>query len=151
MNAMRISMPAEPPSGSRADDSPAGAIRVLLAVSAPLSNGSLGNLLDAHDGIDVVGAAATEAATITLALWSRPDVILIDSANGLQVLATARRLFAEPDLARTQVLLFGRLEREEDVLAALRSGIGGLVDRDAEPDEIVRAVRMSARVDHHKE
>jgi DNA-binding NarL/FixJ family response regulator len=144
MNAIRISMPAEPPSGSRADDPPAGTIRVLLAVSEPLGNGSVGSLLEAHDGIDVVGAAATDAATIALARRSRPDVVLIDSASGLHVLATARRLLAEPDLARTQVLLFGRFEREEDVLAALRSGIGGLVDRDAEPDEIVRAVRMSA-------
>lgn len=128
-------MPAEPP---------AGAIRVLLAVSEPLGNGSVGNLLEAHDGIDVVGAAATDAATIRLARRTRPDVVLIESANGLRVLATARRLVAEPELARTQVLLFGRFERDEDVLAALRSGIGGLVDRDAAPDEVLRAVRMSA-------
>jgi DNA-binding NarL/FixJ family response regulator len=137
-------MPAEPQSGSCPADRPAGAIRVLLAVSEPLSNGSVGSLLESHDGIDVVGAAATDAATIRLARRTRPDVVLIESANGLHVLATARRLLAEPDLGRTQVLLFGRFQREEDVLAALRSGIGGLVDRDAEPDEILRAVRMSA-------
>jgi DNA-binding NarL/FixJ family response regulator len=128
-------MPAEPPSG---------AVRVLLAVSEPLGNGRLGNLLEAHDGIDVVGAAATDAATIRLARRTRPDVVLIESANGLHVVATARRLLAEPDLARTQVLLFGRFERDEDVHAALRSGIGGLVDRDAAPADVLRAVRMSA-------
>jgi DNA-binding NarL/FixJ family response regulator len=137
---MSSSMSAEPRSSVR-DGDPAGAIRVLLAGPGAAMRGSL---LAFRDGIEVVGAAATDADTIRLARRTHPDVVLIDSANGMHVLATARRLLAEPDLGRVQVLLLGRFEREEDVLGALRSGIGGLVDKNAAPDEILRAVRMSA-------
>jgi DNA-binding NarL/FixJ family response regulator len=101
-------------------------------------------VLGDDEGVDVVGAAATDAETIRLARRTRPHVVLLDSANGLHVLATARRLLADPDCAGIQVLLFGRFEREADVLGALRSGVGGLVDKHAAPDELLRAVRMSA-------
>jgi DNA-binding NarL/FixJ family response regulator len=120
-------------------DPPADAIRLLLAGAWAVMRGSL---LGGREGIELVGAAATDADTIRLARRTRPDVVLIDSTNGLHVLATARRLLAEPDHA--EVILLGRFEREGDVLAALHSGIGGLVDKDAEPDELARAVRMSA-------
>jgi DNA-binding NarL/FixJ family response regulator len=131
---------AEPQSGV-GDGNRAGTIRVLLAGPGAAMRGSL---LAFRDGIEVVGAAATDADTIRLARRTHPDVVLLDSANGMHVLATARRLLAVPNLGRIQVLLLGRFEREEDVLAALRSGIGGLVDKDAAPDEVLRAVRMSA-------
>jgi DNA-binding NarL/FixJ family response regulator len=120
-------------------DPPAAPVRVLLAGAWAVMRGSL---LGGHDGIELVGAAATDADTIRLARRTRPDVVLIDSTNGLHVLATARRLLSEPHHA--EVILLGRFEREGDVLAALHSGIGGLVDKDAAPDELARAVRMSA-------
>jgi DNA-binding NarL/FixJ family response regulator len=136
-------MPAKPSSSFR-DDDRSGAVRLLLAASDAVTRGPVGLLLRAHDGIEVVGAAATDAETLRLARRTRPDVVLIESANGLHVLATARRLLAERDLAGTEVLLFGRFDRDEEVLAALRSGIGGLVDKNATPEELLRAVRMSA-------
>src|SRR5688500_6541611 len=101
---MSSSMFAEPPSGA---GDRTGAIRVLLAGPGAAMRGSL---LAFRDGIEVVGAAATDADTIRLARRTRPDVVLIDSANGMHVLATARRLLAEAGLARIQVLLLGRFE-----------------------------------------
>jgi DNA-binding NarL/FixJ family response regulator len=136
-------MPAKPPASFR-DREEAATVRVLLAGPEAMTRGSVARLLGVAHGVEVVGAAATDADTIRLARGTRPDVVLLDSANGLHVLATARRLRAEGDEAPIQVLLFGRHEREVDVLAALRSGIGGLVDKDSTPDELLRAVRMAA-------
>jgi DNA-binding NarL/FixJ family response regulator len=128
----------------RACDHGAQTARVLIAGGEPLMRASLKAVLSTGTGIFVVAEAATEDETFALARLRTPDVVLIDGANGLHVLATARRLLTDPALVRTRVVMLGRVEREEDVLAAMRSGIGGLVDRDAPPYELVQAVRTAA-------
>jgi DNA-binding NarL/FixJ family response regulator len=119
-------------------------VRVLLAGGAPLMRANLSAVLGTGTGIAVVGEAATDDETIALARQLRPDVVLIDNADGLHVFSTTRRLLGDPELPGIQVLMLGRFEREEDVLAAMRSGIAGLIDRDAPPYELVRAVRLTA-------
>jgi DNA-binding NarL/FixJ family response regulator len=121
-----------------------GAIRVLLAGGEPLMRASVAAVLGTGTGTVVVGEAATDDEAIAVAHRTRPDVVLIDGADGLHVLTTTRRLLADAELAGIQVLIFGRFEREEEVLAALRIGVGGLVDRDVPPYELVRAVQMAA-------
>jgi DNA-binding NarL/FixJ family response regulator len=101
-------------------------------------------VLGTGPGIVVVGEVGTDDEAVALARRTNPDVVLIDGSNGLHVLGTTRRLLADPALAGVRVVMLGRIEREEDVLAALRVGIGGLVDRDAPPYELVQAVRMAA-------
>jgi DNA-binding NarL/FixJ family response regulator len=129
----------------RSDSARPGTIRVLLAGGEPLMRASVTAVLGTGTGTAVVGEAATDDEAIAVARRTRPDVVLIDGADGLHVLTTTRRLLADPELAGTQVLMFGRFEREEDVLAALRIGVSGLVDRDVPPYELVQAVRMAAR------
>jgi DNA-binding NarL/FixJ family response regulator len=128
----------------RGDRYPAHTVRVLLAGGEPLMRSSLAAVLGTGTGILIVAEAATDDETLALARRVTPDVVLIDGGNGMHVLGTARRLLADPALLRTRIVMLGRVEREDDVLAALRSGIGGLVDRDAPPYELVQAVRTSA-------
>jgi DNA-binding NarL/FixJ family response regulator len=128
----------------RSDRTRPGAIRVLVAGGEPLMRANVAAVLGTGTGIVVVGEAETDDEALAVALRTRPDVVLIDGADGLHVLSTTRRLLADPELAGIQVLMLGRFEREEEVLAALRVGIGGLVDRDVPPYQLVRAVRMSA-------
>jgi DNA-binding NarL/FixJ family response regulator len=120
------------------------AIRVLVAGGEALMRANLTAVLGSGPGIVVVGEAASDDETVALARQTTPDVVLIDGADGLHVLGTARRLLADPELAGARVVMLGRVEREDNVLAALRTGIGGLVDRDAPPYELVQAVRTSA-------
>jgi DNA-binding NarL/FixJ family response regulator len=131
----------------RADGARTGVIRVLVAGGEALMRASVSAVLGTGNGMVVIGEAATDDEAIALARETRPDVILMDGADGLHVLSTTRRLLADPELAAVQVLMLGRFEREEDVLAALRSGIAGLIDRDVPPYELVRAVLLSATGD----
>jgi DNA-binding NarL/FixJ family response regulator len=119
-------------------------IHLLIAGGAPLMRANLSAVLGTGTGMAVVGEATTDDETIALARRTRPDVVLIDNADGLHVFSTTRRLLGDPELPGIQVLMLGRFEREEDVLAAMRSGIAGLIDRDAPPYELVRAVRLTA-------
>jgi len=128
----------------RSDGPRPGVIRVLLAGGEALMRANLSAVLGTGTGMAVVGEATTDDETLSLARRTRPDVVLIDDADGLHVLSTTRRLLADPELAGVQVLMLGRFERQEDVLAAMRSGIAGLIDRDAPPYELVRAVLLTA-------
>jgi DNA-binding NarL/FixJ family response regulator len=119
-------------------------VRVMVAGGEPLMRASLVAVLGSSTGVVVVGEAGGDDEAIELARRTTPRVVLLDGGNGLHVLVTARRLLAHPELAHTRVVMLGRVKREEDVLAALRSGIGGLVDRDAPPYELVQAVRTAA-------
>jgi DNA-binding NarL/FixJ family response regulator len=119
-------------------------IRVMVAGGEPLMRASLIAVLGSSTGVVVVGEAGTDDEAIELARRTTPGVVLLDGGNGMHVLVTARRLRAHPELADSRVVMLGRVKREEDVLAALRSGIGGLVDRDAPPYELVQAVRTAA-------
>ena len=131
----------------RADRARPGAIRILIAGGEALMRASVSAVIGAGNGMVVVGEAATDEGALARARETQPDVILLDGADGLHALSTSRRLLADPELAGVQVLMLGRFEREEDVLAALRGGIAGLIDRDASPYEIMRAVLVSASGD----
>jgi DNA-binding NarL/FixJ family response regulator len=131
-------MPAEPAQKGRG-----ALIRVLLAGTPPMRE-RVRTELTADGRILVVGEAATDAETIAVARRERPQVVVIDSANGVHPFATARRLLADPQLSATEVLMYGHFDREEYVLSAWRAGIGGLVSRNVSPADLVRAVRMSA-------
>jgi len=131
-------MPAERPRSDRG-----AVIRVVLAGAPPMREHVRAELsVDA--GIIVVGESGTDAETIAVTRRERPQVVVMDTANGVHPLVTARRLLADPQLTATELLMYGHFEREEYVLSAWRAGIGGLVARNVSPTDLVRAVRMSA-------
>jgi DNA-binding NarL/FixJ family response regulator len=59
-------------------------------------------------------------------------------------LATLAEIAADPSLADVRVVMLTTFELDEYVFAALRGGASGFVLKDAEPDELVRAVRVVA-------
>ena len=102
-------------------------------------------LLEGSSRIQVVGEAASGDETLDLARRARPDVVLMDAnLPGLDSLEVARRVHAEAGAA---VMLLTASEDDERILAALRAGVSGLLLKDAEPPELVRAVEALARRD----
>ena len=101
-------------------------------------------LLECEPGIVVVGEAATGEEAIALARRTRPDVMLIDvDVPGLDCVEATRRMLAEPGVA---VMLLTTSETDDRRLfAALGAGAGGLLLKDTEPVELVRAVRLLGR------
>jgi DNA-binding NarL/FixJ family response regulator len=102
-------------------------------------------LLEAEPDIEVVGDAADGAAAVALARSKRPDVVLMDiRMPGLDGLAATRAITADPTLARVRVLILTTFEIDEYVFEAIRGGASGFLVKDAEPEELVRAVRVVA-------
>jgi DNA-binding NarL/FixJ family response regulator len=119
------------------------ATRVLIADGAALFRAALRALLEADGGITVVGEATTGEDAIAVARRIRPDVVLIDERlPGGDCLEVTSRIVSELGVA---VLLLTASEGDERAFAALRAGAYGLLLKDTEPAELVRAVDALAQ------
>lgn len=102
-------------------------------------------ILNGERGIKVVGEAGTADAAVSLAARRRPDVIVMDLKLGAGMAgfdATRRVLAANPSIG---VLLFTAYGERHLLAEGLDSGARGFVVKSAQPDEVVRAVRILAR------
>ncbi|WP_290053406.1 response regulator [Amycolatopsis solani] len=119
-------------------------LRVLVVDDHPLFRFGVATLLGNEPGIEVVGEAASGANAVDAAAALRPDVVVMDlhlpDLSGIQ--AARHIVTANPD---TGVLMLTMADESESVFAAMRAGARGYLLKDAEPDEIIRAVQAVAR------
>jgi DNA-binding NarL/FixJ family response regulator len=118
-------------------------IRVLLVDDHAVVRRGLAALLSAADGITVVGAVEDGALAAAAAQDREVDLVLMDlSMPGLDGIAATRAvLTVRPDV---RVVILTSFKESEKILAALEAGAVGYLLKDAEPDEIVKAVRDAA-------
>lgn len=123
-------------------------VRVLLADDQVLVRAGFRALLDATDGIEVVGEAGDGDEAVALARELVPDVVLMDvRMPGTDGLEATARITADPRLANVRVVVLTTFELDEYVFEALRSGASGFLVKDTEPVELLRAVRVVAAGD----
>jgi len=102
-------------------------------------------LLTAEPDIDVLGEAVDGASAVALARETRPDVVLMDiRMPGMDGIEATWAITADPALARVRVLILTTFEIDEYVFEAIRAGASGFLVKDAEPEDLVRAVRVVA-------
>ncbi|MCK9875593.1 response regulator transcription factor [Frankia sp. Ag45/Mut15] len=120
-------------------------IRVVIADDQPLVRLGLRVLLETEDDLTLVGEAENGQAAVDMVRATRPDVVLLDIRMPvLDGLAALRAIVAEPALAATRVIIVTTFEVDEYVFEALRSGASGFLLKDAEPADLLRAVRVVA-------
>ena len=123
----------------------APAVRVLVADGQALVRAGFRALLEADDRISVVGEASTGEEAVALSLSLRPDVVLIDATlPGLDGVEETGRMLADSGVA---VMLLTVDELDDRILATLRAGARGLLLKDSDPAELVRAIELLARGD----
>jgi DNA-binding NarL/FixJ family response regulator len=117
--------------------------RVVLVDDQSLLRAGLRALLDAEDDLEVVGEAGDGEDAIALVRNERPDVVLMDiRMPGMDGLEATRRIAADPDLSGVKVVVLTTFEIDEYVFEALRAGAAGFLLKEAEPGDIVQAVRV---------
>jgi len=123
-------------------------IRVLLADDQALIRAGFRVLLEAADDIGVIGEAVNGDQAVELAKAHRPDVILMDiRMPGTDGLAATAQIAAADELNGVKVVILTTFETDEYVYQALRAGASGFLVKDAEPEELIHAVRVVHRGD----
>jgi DNA-binding NarL/FixJ family response regulator len=118
-------------------------IRVLLADDQALVRAGFRALLDSAPDIEVVAEAADGEEAVRLARAERPDVVLMDiRMPGVDGLAAAGRVLADPALEATRVVILTTFDLDEYIFEALRAGASGFLVKDTEPGDLLRAVRV---------
>lgn len=120
-------------------------IRVVVVDDQALVRMGLRTLLDAEPDIELAGEAADGNDGVAMIRSTRPDVVLMDiRMPELDGLAALRQIAAEPALAGVRVVMLTTFELDEYVFEALRAGASGFLLKDAEPTELLKAVRVVA-------
>ncbi|MEU8829120.1 response regulator transcription factor [Streptomyces sp900116325] len=123
-------------------------IRVLIVDDQALMRAGFRALLDAEDGIEVIGEAADGRQGVELARLHIPDVVLVDVQMPLMSgIEATRRIAADPQLAGVHVVILTNYGLDAYVFDALRAGAAGFLLKDTEPAELLQAIRVAARGD----
>ena len=120
-------------------------IRILIADDQLLVRAGFRSLLDAEDGIEVVGEAANGEEAVRLTTQHRPDVVLMDiRMPGMDGLEASRRILGDPALEGVHIVILTTFEADEYIFDAIRLGASGFLVKDTEPADLIKAIRVVA-------
>jgi two-component system invasion response regulator UvrY len=119
-------------------------IRVLIADDHAIVRGGFRQFVADEPDMCVAAEAATGDETISLVREQAFDVVLLDIAmpdkNGIDTLRVIKQVRPEQG-----VLILSGYPESQYAINLLRAGANGYLNKDCEPDEIVRAIRAVAR------
>ncbi|MFB8088771.1 response regulator [Streptomyces sp. NPDC055992] len=119
-------------------------VRIVLADDERMVRTALRAILEAEDGLEVVGEAATGAEAVSVVRALRPDVVLMDvrmpETDGIR--ATEQILGGLDPAPR--IVVVTTFEHDAYVYEALRAGAAGFLLKRAAAEELVQAVRLVA-------
>jgi DNA-binding NarL/FixJ family response regulator len=118
-------------------------IKVMIADDHKMFRQGLRMLFEMEPDIKIVGEARDGIEAEQLAESLRPDVILMDiNMPGLDGMEATRRILkTRPDAA---IIILTMFREDEHVFQAIRAGAHGYVLKDADSNEVMKAVRAVA-------
>ena len=117
-------------------------IRVLIADDQELVRAGFRALLEATDGLEVVGEAADGEAAVALTAQLEPDVVLMDiRMPRMDGISATREVLARSSAPR--VLILTTFDTDENVFDALEAGAVGFLVKDTPPRQLIDAVRAA--------
>lgn len=119
-------------------------IRVVIADDHKVVRSGLEQLIGTFEDVELVGTAADGEEAVARCAETTPDVAVVDLVmpvlDGAE--ATRRILLASP---QTKVVVFTSFSDREGIMKALDAGAVGYLLKDAEPEELQRAIVAAAR------
>ncbi len=114
-------------------------IKVLIADDHLFYREGVRTLLNTAEGIEIIGEASNGQEVVERAAELQPDVILMDlkmpGLNGID--ATRQIIQKQPKVG---ILVITMFDDDESVFAVMRAGARGYLLKDADQEELVRAI-----------
>lgn len=124
---------------------PGEPVRVMIAEGQRLVRAGLRMLLERQDDMHVIAEAATSHEAVKVARESDPDVVLVDlelpDGGGVEAI---RQILGHAPSGEQRIVMLMTSESDKAIFEALRAGATGLLLKDAEPAELLAAVRAVA-------
>jgi DNA-binding NarL/FixJ family response regulator len=115
-------------------------IRVAVVDDQRLFTKGLSGLVDMLPGVEVVGVAYDGVEAVALCREEEPDVVLMDISmpkmDGISATREIRSL-----LPQTAVIILTAHEADEQVFEGIKAGAQGYLLKDADPEDLSRAIR----------
>jgi DNA-binding NarL/FixJ family response regulator len=121
-------------------------IRIVLADDQALLRKGFRMILEAEDGMEIVGEAANGQDAVRLTELYAPDVVLMDVRMPVLDGIEATRAITTAG-ETTRVLILTTFDLDEYAFGALRAGASGFLLKDVPPPELIAAIRTVARGD----
>nr|WP_269205374.1 response regulator transcription factor [Motilibacter aurantiacus] len=116
----------------------------MLVDDQPLLRTGFRMILEAEDGLEVVGEAGDGVEAVERARACSPDVVLMDiRMPRMDGVEATRRIVGDPALS-ARVLVLTTFDLDEYVVEALRAGASGFLLKDAPADDLIAAIRVVA-------
>jgi DNA-binding NarL/FixJ family response regulator len=123
-------------------------IRVFLVDDQSLVRAGLKLVIDSQSDMAVVGEAGDGRAALDALAVTTVDVVLMDVRMPvLDGVETTARLLRRGGDAAPRVVVLTTFDLDEYVFSAIRAGASGFLLKDAEPEELLAAIRAVATGD----
>ena len=120
-------------------------IRVVLADDQPLVRVGLTTLLGSEPDIEVVASVSDGVAALEAVRELRPDVACLDiRMPGMDGIAVTREISGPGVADPVPVLILTTFDLDDYLFGALEAGASGFLLKDAEPTDVIDAVRSVA-------
>ena len=124
-------------------------LRIALVDDQPLVRAGFAMVIDSQDDMEVVVQASDGAEAVRELRGRRVDVVLMDvrmpHKDGIE--ATAEILADLPPERAPRIIVLTTFDLDEYVVAAIRAGASGFLLKDAQPEDLLGAIRTVHRGD----
>ncbi|ASK64899.1 DNA-binding response regulator [Brachybacterium avium] len=124
-------------------------LRIALVDDQPLVRAGFAMVIDSQDDMQVVAQASDGAAAVDELRARTADVVLMDvrmpRKDGIE--ATAEILAQAPAGRAPKIIVLTTFDLDEYVVSAIRAGASGFLLKDAQPEDLLGAIRTVHRGD----
>ncbi|OGO67975.1 MAG: hypothetical protein A2Z49_06615 [Chloroflexi bacterium RBG_19FT_COMBO_56_12] len=117
-------------------------VRLVVVDDHALFRAGLVSLLSGMSEMEIVGEAEDGQQALSLIERMRPDVVLLDV--NMPVMGGVDTVQALQSLEDTRILMLTVSKHDEDLFGAIAAGAHGYLLKNAEPDELRRAILLVA-------
>lgn len=118
-------------------------LRIALVDDQPLVRAGFAMVIDSQDDMEVVAQASDGAAAVEELRARTADVVLMDvrmpRMDGIE--ATSRILAQAPEGRAPKIIVLTTFDLDEYVVSAIRAGASGFLLKDAQPEDLLGAIR----------